>query len=496
MRFATLGLFHEANTFSPTPADRRLFTAGGILRGQEIVAEYDGSSATIGGYLAETGRLGIELVPLVFAFVNPVGAITDDAFESIVGEMLDRLAEQGPWDGVLLNIHGAAVAERHPDADGEIASRVRGVVGPDVPVGAVLDLHANISPRLVDALTVTLVYQTNPHVDAREQAIACTRLVAGCARGEIRPRQSLVQLPLVVNIARQDTNEQPMSGLVAKAAQLGRRPGMLSVSVVEGFPYADVGHMGMTCLAVHDGDQSRADAAARELAAEVWERRSALQARELDVDQALDLAECEPEGPVVLLDVGDNIGGGAPGDSTVVLEAAVKRGLGSLLQTLWDPESVRCCEVAGTGAEVRLRVGACSAHSAGNPVPVVGRVRALADGRFEAKDSVHAGLRFFDMGPTAVVDTEAGHTLVLTSKPVMNSSLYQHYSVGVDPGDYHVVVAKGVNSPRAAYGPIASRMVVADTEGVTAMNLDKLAYRHRRRPMYPFELPDFDPGNP
>ncbi|PXY19442.1 M81 family metallopeptidase [Prauserella muralis] len=493
MRFAILGLFHETNTFSATPADRRLFTANGILRGKEIVDQHAGSSTTIGGYLAGTRRLGIDAVPLVFAFVTPVGPITEDAFDALVGEMTGELTRQGPWDGVLLNIHGAAVAERHRDADGEIARRVRRVVGPDVPVGAVLDLHANVSAQLVDALTVTLVYQTNPHIDAREKAIACTELVARTAARKIRPRQSLVQLPLVVNIARQDTSEEPMASLVAKAAAIAERPGMLSASVVEGFPYADVPHMGMSCLAIHDGDAAAARAAAEELARDVWSCRERLQARELSVDEAFDVAECEPAGPVVLLDAGDNVGGGAPGDSTVILAAAMTRGIRSLAMSLWDPESVRFCRSAGVGAEVQLRVGGWNPHSPNPPVPVKGHVRVLTDGRFEEPKPTHGGFRFFDMGPTAVVDTVDGHTLVLTSKAILQSSLHQFLSAGVDPTGYHVVVAKGVNSPRAAYGPIASRLIVVDTDGVTAMNLDRFTYRHRRRPLYPFERALFDP---
>ncbi|WP_236789877.1 M81 family metallopeptidase [Amycolatopsis sp. GM8] len=477
MRFATLGLFHEANTFSPFKADKRLFEDGGVFRGDEIIAEYDGSATPIGGYLEECRRRGAELVPLLQANVTPVGAITEDAFESLVGEMLEQLRDRGPWDGVLLNIHGAAVAEHIPDADGEIAARVRQIVGPDVPVGAVLDMHANVSEKLVEALTITLVYQTNPHVDAREKAVACTKLVLATAEGTIKPEQALVQLPLVVNIARQDTSEPPMSELVEKAQQLEN--GLLSVSVVEGFPYADVPQMGMSCIAISDGDAQQAEAAAQELADEVWRRRGELQARGTTVDEALDIAERE-QGPVVLLDVGDNIGGGAPGDSTVILEAAIARGGRSLVQTLWDAESVRQCGEAGVGATVTLEVGTRN-------VPVTGVVKALSDGRFEEPKPTHGGYRFFDMGPAAVIETDAGHTLVLSTKAILNSSLQQLLSVGVDPSSFQIVVAKGVNSPRAAYGPIAKRMIVVDTDGVTAMGLERFTYQHRRKPMFPFE---------
>lgn len=487
MRLATLGMYHEANTFSPILADQALFAAGGVFRGREIVDEYASSATTLGGYLAAAEKLDVEVVPLVFAFVNPIGAITEDAFEALADELIGQLVKHGPWDGVLLNLHGAAVAEHLSDADAEIASRVRSVVGPTTPVGAVLDLHANVSQRLVDALTVTLVYQTNPHVDAAQQAMRCAELVVQAARGEIQPKQWLVRLPLVVNIARQDTSEEPMSTLVTAAAQVASRPGMLSASVVEGFPYADVPQMGMSCLAIHDGDEFEARSAAQSLAAVVWTCRSDLQAEGHSVEDALDVVEAERGGPVVLLDVGDNIGGGAPGDSTVILAAAVRRGLRSLVQTLWDPSSVRVCAEAGVGAEVELSVGARHEHSAGSPVAVTGRVRLLSDGRFEDPAATHGGFRFFDMGPTAVLETDDGHTLVLTSRQIMNTSRQQLLSQGIDPARYRVVVAKGVNGPRAAYGPIAARMVVVDTDGITAMGLDRFDYTRRQRPLYPFE---------
>lgn len=496
MRLATLGLVHEANTFSPLLADQRLFDDGCVLRGDAIAQRYAESAATMGGFLAAGDRAHVQVVPLVFALINPTGPVTEDAFEALVGEMIDELAKQGPWDGVLLALHGAAVAEHIPDADGEIAARVRKAVGPTMPVGAALDMHANISQRLIDALTITTVYQTNPHVDARERAIECADLVVRTVRGEIRPEQALVSLPLVVNIARQDTNVSPMADLVAAAADVARRPGMLSASVVEGFPYADVAQLGMSCLAIHDGDRSTAVDAARELADKVWGCRDDLQAFGLSVDAALDVAEQQADGPVVLLDVGDNIGGGAPGDSTVILGAAVKRGIRSLVQTLWDPQSVRDCVAAGVGSTITLAVGARHAHSPGYPVGIEGRIRVISDGRFEDPTPTHGGFRHFDMGLTAVLDTTDGHTLVLTSKQIMNSSLRQLRSLGIEPTRYHIIVAKGVNSPRAAYEPIASRLLVVDTDGITAMGLQRFTYQRRRRPVYPFEPASFPEASP
>ncbi len=187
MRLATLGLSHETNTFARLPATYERFVEDGILRGQEIVRDYAESHATLAGYLEADQWPGVEVVPLLFAQTNPIGTITSDAFERIVGEMLDLLRDRGPWDGVLLALHGAAVSEEYPDADGEISARVRAVLGPGVPIGLSIDMHANISRKMVDNVTATNVYRTNPHLDPRPRARECAEIIVRTIRGEIHP---------------------------------------------------------------------------------------------------------------------------------------------------------------------------------------------------------------------------------------------------------------------------------------------------------------------
>lgn len=487
MRLAALGLHHESNTFSPLPADVAAFADGGVLRGEEVRDRYAGSEAQMGGFLAVGEVPGVEVVPLLFAYIEPRGTITAEAFEEIVAEMLARLADGGPWDGVLLAQHGAAVAEHCPDVDGEIAARVRAAVGPDVPIGLALDMHANVSARMVACSTVAVPYQTNPHVDARESAFACAELVARTVRGEIRPVQALVAPPLVPDILRQRTDRDPLRALLGDAAALRRRPGMLAASVVAGFAYADVAEMGMSLLAVHDGDAGRAEAGARWSAERAWARRHEMTGRAEPVDRALRTAATAPRGPVVLLDIGDNIGGGAPGDSTVLLEAARRLGVRGYVQTLFDPAAVRRCRAVGVGADVSLQVGARSDRRHGRPVRVDARVRLVADGRYEAPPPVHGGHRSFDAGPTVVLETTDEHTLVLTSRRVPNTSLRQLHALGIVPEHFQVIVAKGVNAPIAAYEPIAAEVLLVDTPGATSADLSRFEYRHRRRPLFPFE---------
>ena len=176
------------------------------------------------------------------------------------------------------------------------------------------------------------------------------------------------------------------------------------------------------------------------------------------------------------MDVGDNIGGGSPGDSTVLLEAAQRLGVRRFLQTLCDPQAVAACVAAGVGQTVELKVGAKTDDLHGRPVAVQGRVRVISDGRFEEPTPTHGGFRFFDGGTTVVLETTDEHTLVLTSRLVGNTSIQQMYSVGVRPEAFQVVVAKGVVSPRPAYEPIAASIVLVNTPGVTTSDLSQFSY--------------------
>ena len=488
MRLAALGLYHETNTFASPPTTYDVIERAGILRGDAIRRKYRDSGAIMGGYLEAGERLpDVTVVPLLFTAPTPSGTIARDAFERLLGEMLDLLERHGPWDGVLLGQHGAAVADGFPDADGEVTARVRALVGPDVPIGLTPDMHANLSHRMVAASSIVVGYRTNPHLDPRLRALECATLVARAARGEIRPVQALETPPLVINLLRQFTGEPPMSLLLQRLDDVLARPGILSATIAEGYPYADVPEMGMAFLAIADGDAALARDAARELAAAAWEMRHEFVGDAPAPEDAIRQAIASPAGPVVLMDVGDNIGGGSPGDSTHLLAAARALGAQRFLQILFDPESVAACLAAGVGQRVSLHVGGKSDSMHGAPIPVSGSVRVLAEGRFEESAPTHGGARFFDQGATAVLETDDAMTLVLTSKLCMPISIRQLRSVGVHPEDYRIVVAKGVVSPRPAYEPIATRIILVNTPGVTSADLSTFHYHHRRRPLFPFE---------
>ncbi len=517
MRIATLGISHETNTFSRVLAEYDKFEEVELLRGHEILERHADSNYTIAGYVEASRQLGFELVPLMFARTGPIGTITKDAYDRLSGEMLGMLRDQGPWGAVLIANHGAAVSEEFPDMDAEFARAIREIVGHDIPVGITLDMHSNISHELIDNTTACVVWRTNPHLDTRLRGRKTADLIYRAALGEIDPKQWIATPPMLVNIVRQFTGEEPMKGLVDDALAANERPGILDTSVAEGYPYADVEEMGMSFIAIADGDMSLARDAAYWMAGRAWGQRVELNVPVPGIVEALTMAEeryvgPKPEGvtnfvpadgsalaapvadsdhshlgPIVLMDVGDNIGGGSSADSTFILAQAKQMGVKGLLQSLYDPEAIAACLAAGIGTEVTLELGGKTDEMHGEPVRVTGTVRAISDGDFEETRPIHGGYRYFSAGTCVRLDTTDGHTLLLTERRSGNTSREQMYHIGIWPEKYQVVVAKGVVSPRPAYQPIAAEVILVNTPGVTTADLDTFTYERRRIPLYPFE---------
>lgn len=488
IRLAVLGLDHEANTFSPNRVDDAYFEAMGVLRGEEIVARHATGTTTLSGYIAGAARHDdVELVPLVATMLVPAGRITAEALRTRAGELVEALAANGPFDGVLASLHGAAVSEDVLDVDGYLLRRFREVVGPDVPIGVSLDLHANVSAQMCEHADVLNTYRTNPHVDAAEVAAEVADLVIRTVRGEVRPTLALEPVPAAINILCQNTGSSPMREVIGDVRAAMTKPGVLSATVAEGYPYADVPEMGMSVVVVTDGDPDGAARHARALAGKVWARREAFDARAPQAIEALRLVEKAPKTPVLLLDVGDNIGGGAPGDSVTLLNAARETGLERLLTIVHDPTAAARSHEAGVGAQVELSIGAHTDPETGPPVAATATVLALHHGMHEATEAVHAGMRHFDGGQTAAVRLDTGQTVILTSKVVMPLSTATLAIVGLKPAGFTAIVAKGVHSPLAGYRPHVADVLWVDTPGVTSADLGRFHYAQRRRPMFPFE---------
>ena len=484
-RVGLLGFLHESNTFLPVATTYAHFASTSLTRGDALLQRWQGAHHELSGLLAGCHEAGLTVVPGMATFAVPSGTIGAEAYEQLVAELLSSI--ELPLDGLLVALHGATVSAGHLDADGEILRRIRQLTGPDLPIIVTLDLHANVSAQMAQYSTAIVAYRSNPHLDQFERGREAALLMARTLKGEVRPVQALETPPMLIHISRQHTSVEPARGLYAGLEAVLTWPGILSASVTMGFYYADVPEMGMAFVAVADGDESLARRAAQWMAQRAWERRAEFVGQLLTPAAAIQYARQTSKKPLVLMDAGDNVGAGSPGDSTILLAEAMRQGARNALVILYDPESVKQCITAGVGNSVSLAVGGKTDLLHGAPVFVEGRVRTLSDGVFVDSQIRHGGWGGGDQGLTAVVETLEGHTIILTSRRMAPMSLEQVISLGVHAERKDILIVKGVVAPRAAYEPVAGEILLVDTPGVTSDNPAAFVYRQRRRPLYPIE---------
>jgi len=486
MRIAIAGFMHESNTFNPLRTDRAAFEAQSLLFGDDLVREWRDAHHEVGGFLEAAQTLGFEPVPLLMAWATPAGPVTADVFDEVTGRLIDGLRRE-KLDGLLLALHGAMVGEGHLDADGETLTRLRAALGHELPIVVTLDLHGNLSERLVRHSTAAVAYRTCPHVDQRECGRRAASLLVRHLRGEVRLCQALAKPPLIVNIMAHDTSQEPLRSFMDQTRTLEQKPGLLAVSLLPGFAYADVPQMGPSVVVVTDNDPALARREADALAGRLWEARERLARPLPDAATAVGLALKAERLPVVLVDTGDNVGGGSAADGTVVLAELLRQGATDAVVCLYAPDEVRECARVGVGGEVRLTVGGKVDGHHGEPVQVSGRVRVLHDGTYVEPAVRHGGKRVNHMGPTALVEIEGRNLLVLNSLRHPPFSLGQLTCLGIRPELQRILVVKAAIAYKAAYVPIAGTIIEIDTPGQTAVNPHRFTYRHIRRPLYPLE---------
>lgn len=486
LRVGIVALLQESNTFVQEPTTLERFEQDLLATGDEVRERLDGAHHEVGGFFEGLDAARIEAVPLFAARAYPSGVISAAAFDSLMAMTQAALQGAGALDGLLVAPHGATVSELFPDADGHWLATLRWRVGPEKPIVGTVDLHANLSPAMVQACDALVAYRTNPHVDQRSCGMTAAQIMARTLRGEIRPKMAAALPPMIINIQKGETSAPPCDQLLTTADAMLQRPGVLSNSVVHGFPYADVAEMGSSVLAVTDGDTLLAQEMVGELANTLWALRHEFEGELLGVADALDQA-MSLDGPVCLLDMGDNVGGGSPGDATHLAAEIHSRRLPDTFVCLADAQAVQVAEAAGVGTRVALRIGGKADSLHAKPIEDEFTVVSLHDGQFEEPQARHGGYTTFDQGPTAIVRGRAGMTVMLTSRRMVPFSLRQLTSCGLDLARFRFVVAKGVNAPIAAYREVCRHFVRVNTPGATCADLTQLDYKRRRRPMFPFE---------
>lgn len=486
------GISHESNSFNviKTELSDFSFTAG---ESQESRAKrfFAGANAktTSAGYIAGAKEFGLELYPTVVTGATPRGPVTDKAFNTMMDEIISGLKAGPKLQGILLNLHGAMVVESYPSGDEEIVRRVRNAFGPSMPIIVTHDFHANITPKMVELCNVLITFKENPHLDTYDRGFQAADIMAKMVAGKVKPVQSIVKPPMIYNIAFQHTFSEPLLPITTESKRVEKLPGVLAVSVSGGYQYADVPSMGPSVVVVTDNNKALADKEAKRLSDMLWDSREKTRINNPKPAEAVKKAMEHPGRPVVLIDMGDNIGGGSTGDSSFLLEELLKQNAKGWAMVMYDPEAFNVAEKAGVGKPFDFAVGGKSDDMHGKPVRIKGEVRSLHVGRYLETEVRHGGGRYWDMGNTAVIQVEGStldepNLLLVTTKRASPNSAHIFASNGVYLDRQKILVVKGAIAPRVAYEKFAAEMISVDSPGATAINPDWFKYYNIREGLF------------
>ena len=484
-RVAIGSISQESNHFAGTTTGLDLFRNTYLHVGPDVL-QLRGTDCEVAGAIAECERAGVEVVPLLATRSVSGGRLTDDCYQYLRSGLLSRLRAALPVAGVLLALHGAMVAESEDDAEGDILTAVRALVGPDVPVVATLDLHAHITQRMVDAATGLVSYAHYPHDDTFDTGERGARLLLARLSGR-DVTMVVAKAPMVVTGCNEQTaGSGPLAQLTRRARELERLPGVLSVSCVPVQPYLDVADMGCAACVITAGLPGLATKLATSLAEEFWSRRAEFLPEVLAVDEAVARGRRQPAGPVLLVDTADCAGGGASGDSAALLRELLRIGVTEPTYLMVvDPAAALACSRAGMDGEVTVDLGHHQDPQWGQPVRVTGRVGLLTPGRFLYTGGAFGGT-WGAMGLSAVLHVGSIRALVM-SKPTYDWADEQYRSVGLDPRQARFIGVKNPMNYRFAYRDVAVAAYIVDTPGPTPAHVRHLPFRKLTRPAFPLD---------
>ena len=484
MAIALASLHQESNTFSPVPSHYADFAP---VFDAEVLDRHRGKLTEAGGIIEVLEGAGQRVIPIGAAWAITQNRLVRADFERLAGEFVARLKQAGDCDGVIFDMHGSMCAEGEDDVEGYLLGRFREVLGPKTPIVITLDLHANITRAMIERSTAVVGYHTYPHIDMYETGVKAARLLLRILDGEVKPVMRWRKLPLIVNAENSQTSSGPFHKLIGKAKRWEAGAEAEAVSVFPVQPWMDIAEMGSAVVVVTSGHEKRADRLAAQLAQKFWDSRHKFAVKLTPPTEAIAGALKVKGGPVVLAESSDSTGSGSPGDSTGVLKHLVRAPLtGPAAIYLVDPEAVARLRAAGVGATVTLPIGGKLDRKNSKPVKVTGRVRLISDGRWTARArGYNTGIETA-MGTSVVF--EVGLVRILTSeRSAMTVDPELFRSHGIDPVWCQIVVVKSPNGFRAAYEPLARKIYLVDTPGVSTANLRSLPWKRIARPIFPLD---------
>ena len=485
MKFVT-GLFvTESNTFCPYKTTRDLFD---ISYGDEIISENAGQDNFLGGVIDSSHELGVQLHPTIAAWAAPYGPVTKDAFDHITNTILQGLDEAGDFDGIVLCLHGGSVAENSLDPEGDLLAKIREKIGSHIPLVCTLDMHSNISQRIIHHANALFGNNENPHLDSYDRGREATHVLYKIVEGDYNPvmvmkKPGLLPPTLYVNPPRSG----PLVGIFNQAFEKEKDPKVININISCGFPWCDVPDAGMSVVAVVDNDRILAEKIADEFSHKLWAVRNEFIPQLPTVEEAVERAITAEEGPVILCDVADNPGDGTSEDSTSILQKLIEKGAREVAFALIrDPEAVETCIDAGIGARIDLEIGGTYPEYAGEAVKTSAVVKTITDGVFQTSGPLYGGYEV-RLGRTAAIEIN-GLEVILTERTYGGNDPEIFRKHGIDPSKKKILVLKTFKMHMESnYRPFAKKIIEVDALGQAAIDLKRFTWKNIPRPIYPLD---------
>ena len=478
MKLFTALLGTETNTFSPFLTGMQNFEQTYLIRNGNHGDAPASIAVPLVRWRAMAQARGWDVVESLAAFAVPAGITLRPVYEALRDEILADLRAALPVDAVLLNMHGAMVAEGYDDCEADLTQRVRDLVGPQTVIGVELDLHCHIIQQLIDTADAVVTYKEYPHTDPPARAEELFTIIADAVEGKTKPVTSLYDCGM---IGVYHTTREPVKSFVAKMQSLEGKDGVLSVSLGHGFPWGDVPELGTRVVVVTDNQPEKGAALAKQLGDEFYALRDRVQPTYHSIDTALDMALAFDGQPIVLADVADNSGGGAPNDSTFMLRRLLERGIGNAaIGCIWDPVLVAVAMELGKGVTADLRIGGKMGPMSGDPVDLRVRVGKIA---LNAMQVFGGGTG--KLGDAVALHGPNGIDIVAITHRTQTFSPHVFTNVGIDPAQKKILVVKSMQHFHAGFAPIAAQILYVSAPGSLVPDIAQIPFRRARKTLWP-----------
>ncbi|EZH65444.1 MlrC domain protein [Bacillaceae bacterium JMAK1] len=484
MNIAVGGIQHETNTFSNVSSDENFFKLYEWLYGEEIFEHYAGVRDYIGGMIDQANDEGYTVIPTFSARANPSGVIPFETFQTMKRELIERILEIKELDAVCLALHGAGVVEGIDDLEGELLEELRSRIDENVPIVVTLDLHTNLTDRMVEHASALLGVKEYPHVDSYERGLDAVKVIKEIVVNKITPVMHMTKLPMMIPTTH--TLSGPAFEMKLKTLEEEKHGDVLDCTFYHSFPHTDVAHIGCAILTTTNNQLELAETTSKRLAQDLWDAKSDFIVELPTSTEGVDMALNVEGKPVVINETSDNPGAGTPGDGTNLLKELLHRNLNdSVFACIYDPDVAALAHEKGIGATLDVELGGKTDYLHGEPLRVTAKVVALADGVFLHTNPMMAGKKSNYGKTTRLVIGQVEVIVISVRTQTFDPEIIS--LTGINPLDYKIIALKSSQHFRAGFQDLAKKIITVDSPGLSSYSLDHFEYVNVIRPIYPLD---------